>query len=338
MPDFQSDCGEQRLAVEKLQEWESLGYGMFLHFGISTFLGEELPSGREPSSAYAPDKLDVDQWVSVARDAGMKYAVLTAKHVAGHCLWPSKLTDYHVGTSGTRTDVMEDFVKACDKRGVLPGIYYCSWDNHHTFGSLVPGVVNYWPADQRIEGYFGWTRYYTTPEYEDFQMGQLEELLHNYGKIAEVWIDIPCVLTRYYRQKLYHQIAGWQPQTVVMMNNGMSDGAKYPVEYSWPADIMALERHVPPSGAGHEKWRTIEMKRHYIPGEVCDTIGKEWFYKENDDPRSDRELLGMYLLSRSRGANFLLNVPPDEHGQIPAKYRESLFRLRKTLEDLGMAS
>jgi alpha-L-fucosidase len=133
--DNQAALGTQRLSVDQLQRWEALKFGMFISFGMSTYVGAELPSGDDPSTLYAPDQLDVDQWVCVARDAGMKYAVLTAKHVAGHCLWPSKHTDYHVGTSGNRTDVVEVFVKACEKRGVLPGLYYCSWDNHHRFGS-----------------------------------------------------------------------------------------------------------------------------------------------------------------------------------------------------------
>ena len=62
---------------------------MFIHFGMSTYDGDELSRGDKPASLYAPDKLDIDQWVSVARDAGMKYMILTAKHVAGHCLWPT---------------------------------------------------------------------------------------------------------------------------------------------------------------------------------------------------------------------------------------------------------
>src|SRR6266540_3806648 len=70
--------GAQRHPLEKLRHWESLAYGMFIHFGMSTFVGKELPSGNDPSTTYAPDKLDVDQWIQVARDAGMKYAVLTA--------------------------------------------------------------------------------------------------------------------------------------------------------------------------------------------------------------------------------------------------------------------
>jgi len=118
--DPKPETGHQRLSLEKLRAWENLGYGMFIHFGMSTFDGDELSKGDKPSTFYAPDKLDVDQWVSIARDAGMKYAVLTAKHVAGHCLWPTKHTDYQIGTSGNKTDVVGAFVEACRKRGVLP--------------------------------------------------------------------------------------------------------------------------------------------------------------------------------------------------------------------------
>ena len=129
---------------------------------MRSYTGSELPDGTHPSTLYAPDKLDVDQWVCVARDAGMKYAVLTTKHVAGHCLWPTKHNDYHVGTSGNKTDVVEAFVKACEKRGVLPGFYYCSWDNHNTFGSLTPSSPAAGPLqvsgleDQFYQGHCRW--------------------------------------------------------------------------------------------------------------------------------------------------------------------------------------
>jgi len=72
-----------------------------------------------------------------------------------------------------------------------------------------------------------------------------------------------------------------------------------------------------------------------MPGEVCDPIGKEWFFKEGDTPRSDAELLGMYLVSRSRGANLLLNVPPDKNGEIPKMYVDALMQLRKNLNTLS---
>ena len=309
-----NERGAQRLSLEQLQKWEALKYGMFIHYGMSTYTASEFPDGSHPSTLYAPDKLDVDQWISVARDAGMKYAVLTTKHVAGHCLWPTKHNDYHVGTSGNKTDVVEAFVNACEKRGVLPGFYYCSWDNHNKFGSRTFSDT---AADERALYPERVMLAYTTREYQDFQTAQIEELLTQYGKIAEVWIDIPVVLPRFYRQELYNQIARLQPEAIIMMNNGISDGSNYPIDKAWPADIIAIERFLPNSHTGHVKWRTIEGKKYYMPGEVCDPIGREWFFTEEDVPRSDEELLGMYLVSISRGTNLLLDVGPDKHGLIP---------------------
>ncbi|HEX5168085.1 MAG TPA: alpha-L-fucosidase, partial [Cyclobacteriaceae bacterium] len=78
-----------------------------------------------------------------------------------------------------------------------------------------------------------------------------------------------------------------------------------------------------------------EGKQYYIPGEVCDPIGKQWFYVEDDKPRSDAELLGMYLVSRSRGTNLLLDVPPDQHGVIPKRFVDSLTKLEKNIRSLN---
>jgi alpha-L-fucosidase len=310
------EAGAQRLSLTKLQGWEALGYGMFIHFGMSTFVGRELPDGRSPASLYQPDRLDVDQWIQVARDAGMKYAVLTAKHVAGHCLWPSRHTDYTVSKSGQTADVVEAFVRACRRRGLLPGLYYCSWDNHHLFGSLTPSFR------QKSE------RAFTTSLYQSFQTAQISELLTEYGPIAEMWIDIPEVLGRGYRTFLYQHIARLQPDCAIMMNSGISDQATYNVERNWPSDLIAIERRLPPPG-GHIKWRDIEGKRCYLPGEVCDTLGKEWFWREADRPRPDEELAGIYRESRRRGVNLLLDVGPDRRGLVTDECRDALFRLRK---------
>jgi alpha-L-fucosidase len=320
--------GAQRLPLDRLKAWENLGYGMFIHFGMSTFVAKELPDGKAPATVYAPDRLDVDQWISVARDAGMKYAVLTTKHVAGHCLWPSKYTDYTVANSTDKTDVVEAFVKACQQRGVMPGFYYCSWDNHHRFGSKTPSDggwsqrMNSWPKPGEQ------TPPFTTSLYQNFQTAQVTELLTGFGPIGEVWIDIPGVLGRGYRTFLYEHIAALQPQTVIMMNSGISSGEKYNVDYAWPSDLIAIERRLPPA-SGHTKWRTIEGKRVYMPGEVCDPIGKDWFFVAGDKPRPDEELLTQLTACRERGANLLLDVPPDTHGRIPDEFVQSLIRLRK---------
>ncbi|UCG47284.1 MAG: alpha-L-fucosidase [Phycisphaerales bacterium] len=321
--------GSQRLSLEELGRWEQMRYGMFIHFGMSTFVGNELPDGKAPASTYAPDRLDVEQWISVARDAGMKYAVLTAKHVAGHCLWPSRHTDHTVANSTDKTNVVEKFVRACEKRRIKPGFYYCSWDNHNRFGSRTPSDGGDWNGMNS----FPRTRAkdlppYTTSLYQSFQTAQITELLTDYGPVAELWIDIPGVLGRGYRKFLYRYVADLQPDVVIMMNSGISDGADYNVAYAWPSDLIAIERRVPPE-TGHNKWRTIEGREYYMPGEVCDPIGKSWFHLPGDAPRPDKELLRQFQVCRDRGVNLLLNVPPDRHGVIPDQYVEALMRLRK---------
>lgn len=321
-----AEAGVQRLSLAKLRSWENLKYGMFIHFGMGTFVGGErfngrvvypdIPDGKAPITAYNPDKLDVDQWIQIARDAGMKYAVLTAKHVAGHCLWPSRHTDYTVARSPNKTDVVEAFVKCCERRGVRPGLYYNPYDNHHRFGQVNRSPEGYYPWHEK-----GRTTTYTTSLYQDFHTAQVTELLNRYGPLVEVWSDIPQLLGRGYRRFLYELIARLQPETLVMMNGR-------PLDLAWPTDIMAFERDLPPS-QGHVKLREVEGRSYYLPGEFCNPIGKEWFYVEGDQPRSDQQLLANFLECRKKDVNFLLDVPPDKHGLIPKESQAALMRLRK---------
>ncbi|MHC4445506.1 MAG: alpha-L-fucosidase [Planctomycetota bacterium] len=341
--------GHQRLPLEKLQWWEGLGYGMFIHFGMSTFVDLDgkvffKPDGTDPPGTYAPHLLDVDQWVSLARDAGMKYAVLTAKHISGFCLWPSNHTDYSVASSGNTGNVVEKFVTACQKREILPGLYYSAYDNHHRYGSRTrsdfPSKQAYFElAEKKVP--FGGDDVglkdskdrmpYTTSHYHSFMTAQIKELLGQFGPILEIWIDHPDALGRGYRTFLYDYMARLQPDIIVMMNNGTPSSSGYDINYAWPSDLIAMEEGAR-SGADHEKWRTIEGKKYYLPGEVCDSIApirKDWFYLENDEPRPIVELLEQYRACQKAGVNYLLNVPPDKHGLIPSNFIERLKEIRK---------
>ena len=320
--------GNQRLSLTKLKLWESLGYGMFIHFGMNTYVNKLWPDGKDSPSLYAPENLDVDQWIAVAKEAGMKYVVITTKHVDGHCLWPSKHTNYTVAYSKNKTDVILEFVKACKKYGIMPGFYYCSWDNHHKFGSQTPSDLKWTSVMNRfpIEGEA--IAPYTSSMYQTFQTAQITELLTQYGPIGEVWIDIPGLLGQGYRSYLYQHISKLQPEAVIMMNSGIGSGENYNPAYAWPSDLIAIERALPPE-YGHKKWRVIEGKKYYMPGEVCDPMGKEWFYVEGDSPRPDDELFNQYLAIRERGANFLLDVPPNKHGIIPDMYIKALLNLKR---------
>ncbi len=332
-----TDGGGQRLSLERLHRWEQLGYGMFIHFGMSTYDGRELSLGDLPSTSYNPTRLDVGQWVRVAAEAGMRYAVLTAKHVSGHCLWPSDETDYHVGTSGNTTDVVGAFVESCREYGLLPGLYYCSWDNHHLLGSRTPSMGEYPHATQA---------------YIEFQLRQTRELLTRYGPLGEVWIDIPGLLGHEGRERQYDQIAELQPDALIMLNHGFGDGTKIRYDYAWPTDLMAIERWLPSSHRGYRPWHEVSYggrtlqdlqdiksqaeppppRDFYIPGEVCDPIGYEWFWDEADGLRSVEELLGMRLICRERGVNLLLNTPPNRDGVLPDATIQRVMDLREAYD------
>ena len=323
------DPGSQRLNIGQLRKWESLKYGMFLHFGMSTFVQNLNPDGKDPCTVYAPDKLDVDQWVSVARDAGMRYVVLTAKHLAGHCLWPSKHTDYTVANSANKTNVVEQLAKACEKRGVLLGLYYASSDNHHRFGSKTRlDMTGGWDQTEHFPKSQENLPPYTTSLYQSFQTAQVTELMSDFGPVAEMWIDIPGELGWGYRTFLYRHIAELQPETVVMMNSGTPSYTDYNVTYAWPSDLVAIERGLPPKEK-YQQWHTIHGKQYYMPGEVCDPIGHRWFWMPNDPPRPDAALALQLETCRNGNVNLLLNVPPDKHGVIPQEHVAALMRLRK---------
>lgn len=293
-----------------LAEWESLEYGMFIHYGISTFVKGNWQTSP-PAKTYAPTNLDVRQWIRVAREAGMRYAVLTAKHVAGHCLWDSKGYDYDVAASTDTTDVVAEFMAACKAEGIKPGLYYCIMD-HHNEG----GVKWHDPL---------------APEYFARIKAHLTELHTRYPGIFEQWIDIPSKLSPKERRELYDLIKRLSPDCIVIMNQGFRDGQEIP-EGSWPTDLADGEKTLPPR-AGHNPVKQIGGRKYYIPMEVCDTIGERWFWTPGDPPRSLRALYRLYSRSLARNANLLLNVPPDPTGRIPREAVERLMELKDVIKD-----
>lgn len=326
----------QRLSVEKLKEWQNLKYGMFIHFGMSTYLGEELPDGNASLDTYAPTELDVAQWVRVAKDAGMKYAVLTAKHVAGHCLWPSAYTGFDVSNSPDTTDVVGEFVKECRKQGILPGLYYCSWDNHHRFFSLMPDKSENYakalitPKERDLDLS---PPPYTTSLYQNFMTAQIDELLERYSPLVEFWIDIPIILGNGYREFLYEHITEKYPDMLVIMNHGkkqVDNELVFLEDKAWPTDVLTLERFY--SKKTYNPVWTIKGKEIYFPAETCLPIGNEWFWEDDDEVKAMDDLVKIFEGSLENKVNFLLNVPPDRTGKIPEKWINPLLELKERMK------
>jgi len=310
----------------RMKEWRDLKYGMFLHFGMSTFTGNEHDPGQAPSGTYAPPSVDADQWMRVASEAGMKYAVLTAKHVSGHCLWDSKVMfrgkeyDYDVATSGNKTDVVGAFVEACRKYNIKPGLYYCLLDYRN---NTVP---------QKEQ----WEKFQLPEDFFQLAVDQLTELVTNYPAVGIYWLDIPRAASEEQRAALYDLLRSRNPGAVVLFNQGWRKGREDPLTiestqgHTWPSDVLNTEREVffPPFSP-KQSWRG---KTYYLGYEHCDTLGKDWFWTADDKPRKIDELAKLYQSTRGAGGNLLLNVGPDRNGKLQDWQIEALMKLKQRIQ------
>ena len=306
-----------------LADWESMKYGMFIHYGMSTFTGHEFGGIPAESTVYNPTNLDVEQWVRVAKEGGMKYIVLTTKHCYGHCLWDSRYTDYDVATSSNKTDVVRAFVDACRKYGIKPGFYYIlGWDVHIQDKMSVEG-------------------------YNAYCLAQITELLSNYGPITEMWFDIPWDLgpnTDRYLNGIYQRVKSLQPNCVVVLNQAFTDGSVVrvmpPTTHGqntgapeiglWPKDINEGE-HPPPPDTGHNPRIPYNGVTYYLPMETCTTLAHHWFWVDTDSLRSVRSLLESYQATVDKKANLLLDLGPDRTGRIPEGTVRRLMELKAAI-------
>ncbi|MFA5816153.1 MAG: alpha-L-fucosidase [Bacteroidales bacterium] len=300
---------EPATSKSQVAGWEQLKYGMFIHFNMNTYAGAEYDNGKMPAEGFNPDQLDVDQWIRTAKDAGMKYAVLTAKHTGGFCLWDSKVTwkgkecDYDIASSGYKKDIVAQFMESCRKYNIKPALYYCLWDDHN----------------QPVS---------TKDEYFQLTKDHITELVTNYKGLVELWIDIPGILQPAQRAELYAIAKTHQPACLVTCNNGFTDGS---VLSNFPADITNGERTLPPV-SGHNPYREVNGKKYYVPMEVCQTINQNWFWMPGDVTKSVRTLYYWYNETTKRGANLLLDVPPDRSGRIPQNLVDRLMELKKVID------
>ena len=312
--------------------WHKLEFYGFLHFGINTFTDKEWGYGDEDPKLFFPSQFDARQWARVAKAAGMKGLILTAKHHDGFCLWPSKYTKHSVASSrwmNGKGDVVKAVAEACREYGLKFGIYLSPWDRNHPD--------------------------YGRPAYLQYYRNQLRELLTNYGPIFEVWFDGANGGTGYYggarenrridRKTYYDWPNTWkivrqlQPQAVIFSDAGP--------DIRW----VGNERGV----CFETCWLTINRKGLYpgfpgyarkyaqgdpdgadwCPPEVDVSIRPGWFYHPSQDTRvkTVKKLLDIYYESVGRSANLLLNVPPDRRGLIHEIDAQRLIEFRRILDE-----
>lgn len=303
--------------------WHEMEYYWFIHFGPNTFTDKEWGHGDEPEDIFNPTELDCRQWARIAKQAGAKGIIITAKHHDGFCLWPSKYSKHTVRESKWKEgkgDVVGELMKACKENGLKFGVYLSPWDRNH-------------PK-------------YGTAEYNDVYVNTMKELISRYGPFFEFWWDGangegPNGKKQEYDFKRFEQtMRKLAPNTVVFSDIGpdirwVGNEKGIAGKTNWNyLDTAGFKR-----GNGGPPTDTLNQGNingaHWIPAECDVSIRPGWFYhKEEDDKvKAAEQLFDLYLKSVGRGANFLLNIPPDRRGLINEIDSASLVAFNRLREE-----
>lgn len=298
-------------------------YGMFIHFGINTFHDEEWTDGSKSVSSYTPTGIDAEQWVKSAKDGGMKYVILIAKHHDGFCLWDSKYTEYDVASSPNKTNVVEAVAKACKKYGLGLGLYYSLWDRK------VNGNVE----DQSLD-----------VMYNTYMINQLKELISMVRKhthIVEFWFDGGWVKQNYRWpiMEIYQTIKSKEPNCQIGINWSIGSPENvdahlvlpknqkegYPIRY-FPSDFRLGDPYLPVDN--DPKLFVHDGKSYYMPWESTICISERWFYNTKDTKfKTIDELEKLYHQCTKNDNILILNCPPNREGLL----REQDIKILKDL-------
>jgi alpha-L-fucosidase len=315
---------------ERQLSWHEMEYYMFVHFTVNTFTDKEWGYGDEKESVFNPTELDCRQWARVAKDAGMKGIIITAKHHDGFCLWPSQFTEHSVKNSvwkDGKGDVLRELRKACDEYGLKMGVYLSPWDRNSAV--------------------------YGTPSYLIYYRNQLHELLTNYGDIFEVWFDGANGGDGYYGgvretrkidNKTYYDwpnthsiVRALQPSAVMFSDAGpdirwVGNESGMGSLTNWC--LLKKDEMYPGGNFAKILGAGQEDGNYWVPAEVDVSIRKGWFYHKNQDSlvRSPENLMELYYSSVGRNSNLLLNIPPDRRGLLHENDVKSLLAFRELLK------
>jgi alpha-L-fucosidase len=293
---------------ERIQWWQEARFGMFIHWGLYAQLGrhewvmnrERIPVAEYEKLAdtWHPKERPAREWAALAKQAGMKYMVMTTKHHEGFCLWDTEQTDYNAVQRGPGRDLVREYVEACREFDLKIGFYYSLMDWHHPDGARCA-------KDEDARRRF-----------LDFTQGCVRELMSNYGKIDILWYDVSWPLPdaeAWESVKMSSMARELQPH--ILINNR----AKLPEDFGTP------EEHVTAEEEGRA-W------------EACMTFNGSWGYMPiSPDWRSVREVLAMLRTAAAGQGNLLLNIGPKPDGSVPPEAITRLNAVGAWIEKNGEA-
>ncbi len=313
---------------QKMEWWREARFGLFIHWGLyaqpaGEWKGEQIPGISEwimaraeiPVAEYEklaetfnPVKYNAEDWVIAAKQAGMKYIVITSKHHDGFAMFKSEASAYNiVDATPFDRDPLKELAEACEKHGMRLGFYYSQAQDWHepggTYGNIEQGEPH-WDTDMVREPLMSYIEGKAIP--------QVEEILENYGGLDILWWDTPRGMTEEAALAL-QDVADKYPD--MLTNNRLYR--------PWPGDFSTPEQHVPPTGLDYD-W------------EVCMTMNTSWGYKHYDHNwKSSKTLIRMLVDIASKGGNLLLNVGPTAEGLIPAPSIERLEAIGQWMDING---
>lgn len=307
----------------RMKWWREARFGMFIHWGLyavpaGTWNGKQIGGIGEwimhqakiPVKDYAalagqfnPVKFNADEWVSIAKNAGMKYIIITSKHHDGFAMFRSAASPFNIyDATPFKRDPLAELAEACRRQGIKLGFYYSeAQDWHHPGGAAAGG---HWdPAqDGDMDEYI-----------RKIAVPQVREILSNYGPLGVLWWDTPTGMTPE-RARQFLPLLKLQPG--IITNNRLGGG--------FPGDTETPEQHIPATGYKDRDWET------------CMTMNDTWGYKSYDNNWKSVETLLRNLVDiASKGGNYLLNVGPTAEGVIPQPSVERLAAIGKWLEANG---
>ncbi|WP_434350363.1 SIALI-17 repeat-containing surface protein [Streptococcus sp. KHUD_014] len=297
----------------------------FIHYGMNTYTNSEWGNGRENPQNFNPTNLDTDQWIKTLKDAGFKRTIMVVKHHDGFVIYPSKYTKHTVAASPWKDgkgDLLEEISKSATKYDMNMGVYLSPWDANHP---------KYHVATEK--------------EYNEYYLNQLKEILGNpkygnKGKFIEVWMD---GARGSGAQKVTYTFDEWF-KYIKEAEGDIAIFSAQPTSVRW----IGNERGI----AGDPVWHKVkkakitdDVKNEYLNhgdpdgdmysvGEADVSIRSGWFYHDNQQPKSIKDLMDIYFKSVGRGTPLLLNIPPNKEGKFADADVARLKEFRATLDQM----
>lgn len=314
-------------------------FGMFIHWGLYAIpaRGEWVRSREETShedyiayfDEFTAEEYNPKEWARLAKKAGMKYAVLTAKHHDGFCLWDTKLTDFKSTNTPAGRDLVREYLDAFRAEGIKVGLYYSIIDWRH---EDYPHHGDLHHPHRNDPAYSNEGRNFDN--YLDFMHGQVRELLTDYGHLDIMWYDFSYTGMRgetWRAQELMDMVRSLQPHLIVdnrLEGSGEHSGTILTAEPTdFAGDFACPEQMIPPEGIRNELG-------DFVPWEACITLNNNWGYVSSDKHYKDAQMvIRMLVECVSKNGNLLLNVGPDAKGRIPRESVEILEEVGNWMEE-----